>query len=54
MTDVEILELSVHTILWFLAGTLFWAVVLYLVIRFGVAHGMRGHTRWVDSGKDDY
>lgn len=24
----------------------------YLVIRMGVFHGLRAHTRWVDDGKD--
>ncbi|PVE94977.1 hypothetical protein [Microbacterium sp. TPD7012] len=24
----------------------------YLVIRLGVFHGLRAHTRWVDDGKD--
>lgn len=27
-------------------------LLLYLVIRQGVFHGLRAHTRWVDHGKD--
>lgn len=54
MTDTTLLELNVYTILWFLGIVLFWGVVAYLVIRWGVYHGMRSHTRWVDAGKDDY
>ncbi|MDR6867630.1 hypothetical protein J2Y69_002234 [Microbacterium resistens] len=27
-------------------------LLLYLVIRFGVFHGLRAHTRWIDNGKD--
>ncbi|MFC7788330.1 hypothetical protein ACU045_05020 [Microbacterium sp. MAHUQ-60] len=27
-------------------------LLLYLVIRMGVFHGLRAHTRWIDSGKD--
>lgn len=27
-------------------------LLLYLVIRQGVFHGLRAHTRWIDNGKD--
>jgi hypothetical protein len=27
-------------------------LLTYVVIRQGVFHGLRAHTRWVDSGKD--
>lgn len=27
-------------------------LLTYLVIRMGVFHGLRAHTRWVDDGKD--
>ncbi len=27
-------------------------LLMYLVIRIGVFHGLRSHTRWVDDGKD--
>ncbi len=40
-------------------GIVIWIAVVivglllaYLVIRFGVFHGLRAHTRWVDDGKD--
>lgn len=37
--------------LWLL-GTFLGALILYLIIRQGVFHGMRAHTRWIDNGKD--
>lgn len=27
-------------------------LLLYVVIRQGVFHGLRAHTRWIDAGKD--
>lgn len=27
-------------------------LLLYVVIRQGVFHGLRAHTRWIDDGKD--
>lgn len=32
--------------------TLVTCLVLYLIIRMGVFHGLRAHTRWIDNGKD--
>ncbi|GGM42238.1 hypothetical protein [Microbacterium saperdae] len=41
----------VSILVWALAA--FVALFLsYLVIRLGVFHGLRAHTRWVDEGKD--
>lgn len=37
--------------LWAL-GVLIFFLLLYLVIRQGVFHGLRAHTRWIDNGKD--
>ena len=27
-------------------------LLLYVIIRQGVFHGLRAHTRWIDEGKD--
>ncbi|MDA4894088.1 hypothetical protein PFZ55_45245 [Streptomyces sp. MS2A] len=35
-----------------LLGALLGALILYFIIRQGVFHGMRAHTRWIDHGKD--
>ncbi|MFK3678139.1 hypothetical protein ACI2IP_10425 [Microbacterium sp. NPDC090218] len=33
-------------------GVVVSLLLTYLVIRQGVFHGLRAHTRWVDRGKD--
>ncbi len=33
-------------------GVIVGLLLTYLVIRQGVFHGLRAHTRWIDSGKD--
>ena len=33
-------------------GAFIGALILYFIIRQGVFHGMRAHTRWIDNGKD--
>lgn len=33
-------------------ATVVGLLLMYLVIRQGVFHGLRAHTRWVDNGKD--
>lgn len=35
---------------WALGATI-GLLLLYLVIRQGVFHGLRAHTRWIDDGK---
>lgn len=35
-----------------LLGLIIGLLLLYLVIRQGVFHGLRAHTRWIDTGKD--
>lgn len=35
-----------------LAGLAISCLLLYVVIRMGVFHGLRAHTRWIDNGKD--
>lgn len=32
-------------------GAVIGLLLLYVVIRQGVFHGLRAHTRWVDDGK---
>jgi hypothetical protein len=32
-------------------GLIIGLLLLYLVIRQGVFHGLRAHTRWIDEGK---
>ena len=34
-------------------GLIIGCLLLYLIIRQGVFHGLRAHTRWIDAGKDD-
>lgn len=45
--------------LWVILSWAAWALgfvigclVLYVIIRQGVFHGLRAHTRWIDDGKD--
>lgn len=33
-------------------GVVLGLLLTYVVIRQGVFHGLRAHTRWVDEGKD--
>lgn len=33
-------------------GVIITLLLMYLVIRQGVFHGLRAHTRWIDTGKD--
>lgn len=33
-------------------GVIVGLLLAYVVIRQGVFHGLRAHTRWVDRGKD--
>lgn len=44
---VTILNLTVAVL-----GLVIGLLLTYLVIRQGVFHGLRAHTRWVDRGKD--
>lgn len=41
----------ISVILSLLAGVI-GLLLTYLVIRQGVFHGLRAHTRWIDEGKD--
>lgn len=53
------MDLDTQIMLFTVAGFVAWALaiiigllLMYLVIRQGVFHGLRAHTRWVDDGKD--
>lgn len=35
----------------YLLGAIVGLLLTYLVIRQGVFHGLRAHTRWIDEGK---
>lgn len=48
-------QVMLATVLWgtlTLLGVIVSLLLVYLVIRQGVFHGLRAHTRWVDEGKD--
>lgn len=46
------LELVIFSIAMSLLGLVVGLLLTYLVIRQGVFHGLRAHTRWIDDGKD--
>jgi len=50
--DTSIALASALGIALWIAAVLISLLLAYLVIRFGVFHGLRAHTRWVDDGKD--
>lgn len=50
--DTQLNLLLVLNITAWVLGTVIGLLLLYLVIRQGVFHGLRAHTRWVDDGKD--
>lgn len=49
--DQQILLATIAS--WTLAalGVIVACLLLYVVIRQGVFHGLRAHTRWIDEGK---
>ncbi|MEF3404640.1 hypothetical protein [Agromyces sp. CCNWLW203] len=49
--DQQVLLVTIATWAAAALGLLVWLLLMYLVIRQGVFHGLRAHTRWVDSGK---
>lgn len=51
MADPVLLAMLLSFSLWAL-GVIVGCLLLYLVIRQGVFHGLRAHTRWLDDGKD--
>lgn len=51
MADPVLLAMLLSFSLWAL-GVIIGCLLLYVVIRQGVFHGLRAHTRWVDDGKD--
>nr|WP_201471416.1 hypothetical protein [Microbacterium hydrocarbonoxydans] len=50
--DTSFALVSALGIVIWIAAVLIALLLAYLVIRFGVFHGLRAHTRWVDEGKD--
>lgn len=44
--------LAIFHITLIVLGTVIVLLLTYLVIRQGVFHGLRAHTRWIDNGKD--
>lgn len=53
MTDVAYQALMMTILFWaaWALGVLIGCLLLYVVIRQGVFHGLRAHTRWIDEGK---
>lgn len=47
----ELSMILIPLALWGL-GLIFFSLLLYVIIRQGVFHGLRAHTRWIDQGKD--
>ncbi|WP_242089607.1 hypothetical protein [Microbacterium lacticum] len=54
MDPEQILLLTIMNIALGVLGVVISCLLLYLVIRQGVFHGLRAHTRWIDEGKDAY
>ena len=50
--DTQITLLTVAAYAAWALAIIIGLLLTYLVIRQGVFHGLRAHTRWVDSGKD--
>lgn len=51
MTDDQVLFALIASIAGWALGVIIGLLLLYVVIRQGVFHGLRAHTRWVDEGK---
>ncbi|MFC4244270.1 hypothetical protein ACFOYW_12880 [Gryllotalpicola reticulitermitis] len=32
-------------------AVLVWCLIVYLVLRLAITHGLRAHQRWIDDGK---
>lgn len=50
--DTQIMLLTIAVYAAWALGIIIGLLLMYLVIRQGVFHGLRAHTRWVDNGKD--
>jgi len=50
--DTQMLLLTVAAYAAWALAIIIGLLLTYLVIRQGVFHGLRAHTRWVDGGKD--
>jgi hypothetical protein len=47
----QVNAIGLYLIVALVSASIVW-LLLYSAIRFGVKHGLRGHTRWIDDGKD--
>lgn len=54
MTEADYQVVMMNVAVWaaWALGVIVGCLLLYLVIRQGVFHGLRAHTRWIDEGKD--
>lgn len=50
MADTALLWLIINIVIAVL-GVVIGLLLLYLVLRQAIFHGMRAHTRWIDEGK---
>ncbi len=46
-----VLLMTIGSIAAYALGVIISLLLLYVVIRQGVFHGLRAHTRWIDNGK---
>ena len=47
----QMLLINIATLAAYVLGLIVGLLLTYLVIRQGVFHGLRAHTRWLDDGK---
>lgn len=50
--DTQLGLLAILNITLIVLGVVIGLLLTYVVIRQGVFHGLRAHTRWIDEGKD--
>ena len=50
--DTQIALTFILSITAYVLAAVVGLLLTYLVIRQGVFHGLRAHTRWIDDGKD--
>lgn len=50
--ETQALLFVVLNVALYVLGAVVGLYLAYLVIRQGVFHGLRAHTRWIDEGKD--
>lgn len=49
---MDLVTLNLLAVVAAVASFVFSCLVLSLIIRYAIFHGMRAHTRWIDEGKD--